>query len=58
MLQLKETVADCTQKQSPHTCCLQESPFGSKDSESERREKGIQRKRKSKESWGSNTCIR
>ena len=53
----RNRVADYTQKQNPHTCCLQESPFRSKDSESERKEKGIPCKWKSKESWSSNTHI-
>lgn len=55
----RHRVADWTQKQIPHTCCYRSLPSDlNTQTKSERIEKGIPCKCKSKESWGSNTCIR
>ena len=56
----RHKLAEWIQKQDPYICCLQETHFRSRDiqTESEGMKKGIPCKRKSNESWSSNTRIR
>ena len=56
----RHRLAECIQKQDPYICCLQETHFRPKDTqtESERMEKYIPCKWEAKESWSSNPHIR
>ena len=56
----RHTLAELMQKQDPYICCLQETYFRPKDTqtETERMERYIPCKWEAKESWSSNPHLR
>ena len=60
MLQPKDRLAEWIQKQDPYICCLKETLFRPRDTQtgSDRMEKYIPCKWEAKESWSSNPHIR